>query len=250
VRRWRELRPPDWNEGYLIFQTLVGAWPLELERLEAYVEKALREAKINTNWVDPDLDYERRVRDWCRGLYSNRAFIEELEAFAERAAGAGERSALGQTLLKLTSRGVPDIYQGDELWALSLVDPDNRRPVDWDRRRDALAELRAGAAPERATIKLFLIERALALRARRPEAFDGAYTPLPAGEDCCAYLRGGDVLAATALRPDGYAARLEPPAGRWRNLLTDEELDLRGAVPFERLALPDWGVALLERVGG
>jgi (1->4)-alpha-D-glucan 1-alpha-D-glucosylmutase len=252
VRRWRELEPPSWNEGYLIFQTLVGAWPLELERLEAYVEKALREAKVNTSWVDPDLGYERRVRDWCRGLYANREFLDELEQFAERVAHAGERSALGQTLLKLTSPGVPDIYQGDELWALSLVDPDNRRPVDWDRRREALAELRAGAAPERETIKLYLIERALALRARRTEAFDGAYTPLAAGEACCAYLRGDPpaVLAATAVRPDGHAARLDVPAGRWRNVLTAEELELRGRVPFERLAMPDWGVALLERVDG
>jgi (1->4)-alpha-D-glucan 1-alpha-D-glucosylmutase len=250
VRRWRELCPPDWNEAYLIFQTLVGAWPLELERLETYVEKALREAKVNTNWVEPNLEYEGLVRDWCRGLYSNRAFVEELEAFAERVARAGERSALGQTLLKLTCPGVPDIYQGDELWALSLVDPDNRRPVDWDRRREALAELRAGAEPDRGTIKLFLIERALALRARRPEAFAGTYSPLQAGEDCCAYLRGGDVLAATAVRPDGAAARFEVPAGRWRNVLTGEELDLRGEVPFERLAMSDWGVALLERVDG
>jgi (1->4)-alpha-D-glucan 1-alpha-D-glucosylmutase len=250
VRRWRELRPPDWNEGYLIFQTLVGAWPLELERLETYVEKALREAKVNTNWVEPNGEYEGLVRDWCRGLYSNRAFVDELEAFAERVARAGERSALGQTLLKLTCPGVPDIYQGDELWALSLVDPDNRRPVDWDRRREALAELRAGAEPDRGTIKLFLIERALALRARRPEAFAGTYSPLPAGEDCCAYLRGGDVLAATAVRPDGAAARFEVPAGRWRNVLTGEELDLGGEVPFERLAMSDWGVALLERVDG
>jgi (1->4)-alpha-D-glucan 1-alpha-D-glucosylmutase len=207
---------------------------------------------VNTSWVDPDLGYERRVRDWCRGLYANRAFLDELEQFAERVAHAGERSALGQTLLKLTSPGVPDIYQGDELWALSLVDPDNRRPVDWDRRREALAELRAGAAPERETIKLYLIERALALRARRTEAFDGAYTPLAAGEACCAYLRGDPpaVLAATAVRPDGHAARLDVPAGRWRNVLTAEELELRGRVPFERLAMPDWGVALAERVDG
>jgi (1->4)-alpha-D-glucan 1-alpha-D-glucosylmutase len=250
VGRWRQLEPPDWNEGYLIFQTLVGAWPLELERLEAYVQKALREAKVNTNWVTPDLGYERRVRDWCRGLYSNRAFLDELEVFVDRVARVGERSALGQTLLKLTAPGVPDIYQGDELWALSLVDPDNRRPVDWDRRREALRELRAGAAPGRETIKLFLIERGLALRARRPEVFAGSYTPLHAGEDCCAYLRGGEVLAATAIRPSGYSARLEFPAGRWRNVLTGDELDVRPPVPFERLAMHDWGVALLERVAG
>jgi (1->4)-alpha-D-glucan 1-alpha-D-glucosylmutase len=253
---WRALVPaeggPSWNEAYLIFQTLLGAWPLELERLEAYVEKALREAKQNTNWVEPDDGYERSVRDWCRGLYANRAFLDELEAFAERVAREGERAALGQTLLKLTAPGVPDVYQGDELWALSLVDPDNRRPVDWARRREALAELRAGAEPTRETIKLFLIRRALELRSRRPEAFaSGGYTPVAAGERCCAYVRGSSILAATATRDRGEGTELELPAeatGRWRDVLTGAELDLRGRVSLERLSFGDWPVALLERV--
>jgi (1->4)-alpha-D-glucan 1-alpha-D-glucosylmutase len=278
VERWRVLvpeeGPPSWSEAYLIFQTVVGAWPLELERLEAYVEKALREAKLNTNWVDPDDQYERGVRDWCRGLYSNGAFMDVLESFAERVAREGERSALGQTLLKLTVPGVPDVYQGDELWALSLVDPDNRRPVDWDRRREALAELRAGAPPTRETIKLFLIERALSLRARRPEAFAGGYTPVAAGERCCAFLRGGpaasggaapgreaaslgreaaspSVLAATAIRFSIEGIELDIPpsaAGRWCDVLTGAELDLRGRVPLERISFGEWPVALLESV--
>jgi (1->4)-alpha-D-glucan 1-alpha-D-glucosylmutase len=268
VERWRELvpseGPPTWNEAYLIFQTLVGAWPLELERLEAYVEKALREAKLHTNWVDPDVAYEHSVRDWCRSLYANRAFLSDFEPFVERVGRAGERSALGQTLLKLTAPGVPDVYQGDELWALSLVDPDNRRPVDWERRRSVLSALRGGAAPERETIKLLLIERALALRARRPEAFAGGYRPLEAGEGCCASLRGGEmahaepaggppsVLAATAVREDATGAVLHLPeeaAGRWRDVLGGGELELRGRVPLERLAFGDWSLALLERVG-
>ncbi|HEV2874417.1 MAG TPA: malto-oligosyltrehalose synthase [Thermoleophilaceae bacterium] len=255
VSRWRALRPkegpPAWTEAYLILQTLVGAWPLELERLEPYVEKALREAKLNTNWVEPDDDYERSVRDWCRALYSNRAFLDELERFAERAAREGERSALGQTLLKLTAPGVPDVYQGDELWALSLVDPDNRRPVDWGRRREALAELRAGAEPSRETIKLFLIHRALALRARRPEAFAGGYTPVVAGERCCAFLREKAVLAATVIRSSTDGIELDLPeaaAGRWRDVLSGAELDLRGRVPLERISFGDWPVALLERL--
>ena len=252
---WRALVPaeggPSWNEAYLIFQTMVGAWPLELERLEAYVEKALREAKLNTNWVKPDEAYERSVRDWCRALYSNRNFLDELERFAEEVAIEGERSSLGQTLLKLTAPGVPDVYQGDELWALSLVDPDNRRPVDWKRRREALAELRAGAEPTRETIKLFLIHRALELRARRPEAFAGWYTPVPAGERCCAFLRGGSVLAATAIRQSSEGVGIGLPgsaAGRWRDVLTGAELDLAGRVPLERIAFGDWPVALLERL--
>jgi (1->4)-alpha-D-glucan 1-alpha-D-glucosylmutase len=255
VERWRALVPvegaPTWSEAYLIFQTLVGAWPLELKRLEAYVEKALREAKQSTNWVKPDEEYERAVRDWCRALYSNRGFLDELERFAERVAIDGERSALGQTLLKLTAPGVPDVYQGDELWALSLVDPDNRRPVDWKRRREALAELRAGAEPTRETIKLFLIHRALELRARRPEAFAGGYAPLEAGERCCAFLRDSSVLAATAIRQSSEGVELGLPAsavGRWRDVLTGAELDLGGSVPLERISFGGWPVALLERM--
>ena len=99
--------------------------------------------------------------------------------------------------------GVPDIYQGDELLALSLVDPDNRRPVDWARRRELLEQIRRGAAPDDETRKLWLIVRALTLRAHRPEAFAGAYTPLEAGPDACAFLREDTVLVAAALRGDG-----------------------------------------------
>jgi (1->4)-alpha-D-glucan 1-alpha-D-glucosylmutase len=232
----------------------------------------LREAKQSTNWVKPDEEYERAVRDWCRALYSNRGFLDELERFAERVAREGEQSALGQTLLKLTAPGVPDVYQGDEVWALSLVDPDNRRPVDWDHRREALAELRAGAPPTRETIKLFLIHRALELRGRRPEAFAGGYTPVAAGERCCAFLRGGPrpgaaaasgaapspgaaaspaVLAATGVRSGIAAIELDLPAsasGRWRDVLSGAELDLSGRVPLERISFGDWPVALLERI--
>ncbi len=198
VRRWleltRELEGPDEVERYLVFQTLVGAWPLERERLEAYMEKALREAKRTTSWVQPDEAHEARVMAFCRGLYEHEPFRADFEPLA----AAGERSALGQLLLKLTVPGLPDIYNGDELLDLSLVDPDNRRPVDWEARREALAALRRGEPVEP---KLLVIERALALRARRPAAFAGAYTPVEAGEDVCAFTRGEDeVLVAVPLR--------------------------------------------------
>jgi (1->4)-alpha-D-glucan 1-alpha-D-glucosylmutase len=250
VLRWLALcEPPSVNEAYLVLQTLVGAWPLSLERLEAYVVKALREAKVSTNWVDPDLAWEESAVAYCRRLYEHRAFLESFTPFAERLARAGERSALGQTLLKLTAPGVPDIYQGDELWALSLVDPDNRRPIEWNRHRAALAELRGGAEPTPETVKLFVIERGLALRARRPRAFADGYRAVEAGEACCAYLRGADVLAATALRDCDDTRLALPPgtAGLWRNVLTDAEVELRGSTPLDQIALPGWNVALLER---
>jgi (1->4)-alpha-D-glucan 1-alpha-D-glucosylmutase len=223
VRGWRKLcaplradGAPDAIEEYTIFQTLAGAWPLPAERLCAYMEKALREAKRNTSWVEPDASWEARVLAYCRGLYEHAPFLAAFEPFAARVAAVGELHALRQTALKLTVPGVPDVYQGDELVALSLVDPDNRRPVDWARRRELLAALRDPAdADER---KLWLIRELLALRARRPEAFaESSYTPLDAGPDAVAFVRGDDVVVALPIREGGLdTLALELPPGPWR----------------------------------
>jgi (1->4)-alpha-D-glucan 1-alpha-D-glucosylmutase len=247
VRRWlatsRVLTTggaPDRVEQYLIFQTIAAAWPIEPERLIAYMEKALREAKRTTSWIEPNEQHEAAVARFVRALYEHRDFRRDFDAFAADLAEAGDRAALGQLLLKLTSPGVPDIYQGDELLSLSLVDPDNRRPVDWAARREALTEVLAGAAVPH---KLFLIQRALALRARRPEAFTGAYTPVEAGPDAIAYTRGGVVMTAARLRGDG-ARTVSLPDGNWRDVLGDRSLS-------GRLSIADLtgelGIALLER---
>jgi (1->4)-alpha-D-glucan 1-alpha-D-glucosylmutase len=251
VRRWFEacspLQGPDAVERYFIFQTLVGSWPIDADRLTAYMEKALREAKRNTSWIEPNTAYEERVKWFCRALYDHRTFLSDFEPFARRVAEAGDRAALGQLLLKLTVPGVPDIYQGDELLALSLVDPDNRRPVDWARRRALLAEVRHGAPPTPETRKLWLIVRALTLRAHRPDAFAGSYTPLAAGDDACAFLRGDTVLAATALRAGAPAGTIDVPPGSWRDVLGGGERRLGGRVPVAEL-VGDHGIALHEKV--
>jgi (1->4)-alpha-D-glucan 1-alpha-D-glucosylmutase len=192
----------DQNEAYLILQTVVGAWPLDSDRLGQYLEKALREAKVNTNWIDQDREWEEGAKRFAAGLLDD----EELGAYAQRLARQGDRVSLGMTLLKLTSPGVPDIYQGDELPFLALVDPDNRRQVDWELRRRLLA---SGEPPA----KLDLIRRTLALRERRPAAFGSTYEPVEAGEHVCAFLRGGEVLVAVAVRGDLAAFR--PPSGTW-----------------------------------
>jgi (1->4)-alpha-D-glucan 1-alpha-D-glucosylmutase len=255
VRRWYELTSdlvergaPDAHERYLIFQTLVAVWPIAPERLDGYIEKALREAKRNTNWVDQDHDWEQRVKAFARALPGHEPFLEDFEPFCARVAAAGERSALGQLLLKLTVPGVPDIYQGDELIDLSLVDPDNRRPIDWDARRTALAALRGGEEPSRETMKLHVISRALELRARRPEAFAGAYDRVAAGAAALAFTRGdgADVLVVAVLREPGLGAAIDVPAGRWRDVVTGREHELDGPTTVERLVGPD-GIALLER---
>ena len=210
---WRALDDP--HEDELLWQTLVGAWPVEPERIEIYLEKALREAKRNTNWIDPDLEHERRVKEAARRAIEFPP--DGFEAFAGRVAAEGRRISLGMTLLKLTLPGLPDLYQGDELESLNLVDPDNRRPVDWDARRRALEDPPA---------KLQVVLASLALRARRSL---GEYRPLAAGEDVCAFLRGDDVAVVVPLRAK-IAPEADLPGGGWRALLDP--------------ALP---VALLER---
>jgi (1->4)-alpha-D-glucan 1-alpha-D-glucosylmutase len=223
---------PDPHSGFLVLQTLLGAHPVEpLDRLDGYLEKALREAKLRTNWVDQDTDYEDRVKRWARGLLADDGFRRDFDPLCERVRRAGARSALGQLLLKLTAPGLPDVYGGDELEYLALVDPDNRRPVDFGARRRALAEPR----PEP---KLHLIREALALRARRPDVFTGAYEALDAGDGVCAYLRGdgGDVLVCIPVA-EGAAPRLPGLPGRWRDVLTGDEVR----------TIDPTGLALLER---
>jgi (1->4)-alpha-D-glucan 1-alpha-D-glucosylmutase len=202
------------------------------------MQKALREAKVNTAWVEPNERHERAVGEAIDRFYD--APPGGFEEFAARVAEEGRRVALAQTLLKLTSPGVPDIYQGDELESLNLVDPDNRRPVDWNARRLALAD-----SPP----KLRLIRDTLAVRARRPHAFAGEYEPLDMGPDACAFYRGDrEVLIAVPLRRSGHEALL-PGVGRWRGPVTGREFDLRGG---ERLGdlLDAFPVLLLERATG
>jgi (1->4)-alpha-D-glucan 1-alpha-D-glucosylmutase len=161
----------DPNDAYLCLQTVVGAWPITPERIEEYLEKALREGKRTSNWLEPDEAAERRVKDYAKALLQN----ADVERFVERIRPLGEQISLGMLALKLTSPGVPDIYQGDELEALWLVDPDNRRPVDWVERRRAL---------EHPPPKLKLILEALAL------PLGDTYEPLDRGPDVVAFRRG------------------------------------------------------------
>jgi (1->4)-alpha-D-glucan 1-alpha-D-glucosylmutase len=198
VRRWHALTGgmDDPNEEYLLWQTLVGAWPIVPGRLELYLEKALREAKRTTSWIEPDEAHERRVKDFVRSLYSNQELLDDFEPFAARVAKAGEHAALGALLLRLTSPGLPDLYQGDALWSLNLVDPDNRRPIDWTTQASVLRE----PAPTHRTQKAHLLRRVLHLRMERPEAFAGGYEPLDLGPDRVGFVRGGAIRVVVPLR--------------------------------------------------
>jgi (1->4)-alpha-D-glucan 1-alpha-D-glucosylmutase len=255
VRLWLELTDPlradgapDDLERYFLFQTLVGAWPIELDRIQGYMDKALREAKRNSNWVDQNAEWEQSVLDFCRELYAFESFLADFEPFVSRVAALGDRISLGMLALKLTAPGVPDIYQGDELAFRALVDPDNRRPVDWDWYRAMLSRLQGGSPPDAATRKLWLTSRLLQLRIRHPLAFQSDYQPLDAGESTVAFLRGGQVLAVVATRPragDGSLAGVSP--GPWRDVLTGRVQTLGDSVALADIVGP-LGIAVLERL--
>jgi (1->4)-alpha-D-glucan 1-alpha-D-glucosylmutase len=258
VRGWFErhsrhwgAEPPDRNIEYLFYQTLVGAWPIEPERVKAYMEKAAREAKARTSWTSPQTAYEAALQGFVDAVLADETFRRELESFVATVRDAGRTSSLAQVLLKLTCPGVPDIYQGTELWDLSLVDPDNRRPVDFARRQRLLGELegmpvaRVMERADEGLPKLWVITRALALRRGRPAPFgpDGAYTPLavegPAADHAVAFSRG--VLK----RRGGWGdTRVLLPAGAWRNELTGEDV-AGGPAPLGPM-LARFPVALLS----
>jgi (1->4)-alpha-D-glucan 1-alpha-D-glucosylmutase len=237
---------PDDTERYFIFQTLAGAWPIEPERIGQYMEKALREAKRNTNWVDQDTEWEGAVARFCRELYGHDEFRASLDEFVRELEFAGERIALGTVTLKLTSPGVPDIYQGDEMPVRALVDPDNRRPVDWQWNETMLNRLAGGAQPDAETRKLWLTTLLLGLRVRRPEAFAGSYTSVDAADDTVVYVRGGEVLVGVGIRPGVPSGTLRGISGRWRDALYGDERDLGDEVPLASL-LDEYGIAVLER---
>ncbi|MFI5329270.1 MAG: malto-oligosyltrehalose synthase, partial [Candidatus Rokuibacteriota bacterium] len=270
---------PGANTEYLIYQTLVGAWPIDAERLRAYVLKATREAKSHSSWINPNARYDETLARFVDAILDparSSRFLDDFTTFQARVAHFGALNSLAQTLVKITAPGVPDLYQGTELWDLSLVDPDNRRPVDWSLRRRLLAELGAAiaAAGDRAAlaqelvktredgrVKMYLIREALALRARRQALYErGDYRPLEVrgawAEHVCAFARTAEGGAAVTVIPRLLARRgpdtlphglgywadtwLEIPvdlAGRYTNVLTGEALQTTAAGGGEGLPL-------------
>jgi (1->4)-alpha-D-glucan 1-alpha-D-glucosylmutase len=259
--------PPDHNDEYLLYQLLVGAWPVEFvgvdaldpeglaafaNRVEGALIKSVREAKVHSSWAAPNDAYEEPLKSFlrdCLDASRSNPFLESFRAFEIRIARLGMLNGLAQTLLKLTVPGVPDLYQGTDLWDLSLVDPDNRRPIDYGERRRLLAELeKSTPAPaaisgwldhwQDGLVKLALISRTLALRTSHPAIFaEGAYEPLEVAgtreNNLCAFARRRGSESVVVAVPRLVAAldaapgwgdtiiRLPPAsAQRWRNALT------------------------------
>jgi (1->4)-alpha-D-glucan 1-alpha-D-glucosylmutase len=298
VRRWRRLlarhRPqvrrgaaPDAATEWLIFQTILGVWPAEAtghdaaaavkDRVVEYMVKANREAKVRTSWTSPDDAYERAVESYIAAALEHETFVTEMAAFAGRIALAGYCNALSRLLVHLTAPGTPDIYQGDEMWNVALVDPDNRRPVDFATRRAALDRLDATAASGDTAplcadmlrtvadgrLKMHVTRTALRLRRETPALFPrGTYTALDArGEKqqhALAFSRAAEgvtVVTAVTRLPGGLSGPVGIPTGlawgasefifprsdaphRWRCALTGLTVEAREA---------EGGAALLAR---
>ena len=201
--------------GYFLAQTLVGTGPIERARMHAYAEKAMREASDGTTWTSPEASYEAAVHAAVDGAYDNPRLRAPWEQLDQLITAPGWSNSLGQKLIQLTMPGVPDVYQGTELWEDSLVDPDNRRPVDFAERMRLLESLGDGppAIDETGAAKLWVTRQALRLRRSRPECFSG-YRAIeasgPAQHHLIGFDRGGAIALATRL-PVGLAA-----AGGWR----------------------------------
>jgi (1->4)-alpha-D-glucan 1-alpha-D-glucosylmutase len=247
------LGDPDFES--LLWQTAVGAWPIARERLHAYAETAARAAATSTTWAEPNLVFEDRMHAVIDAMYDDDYLSETLTDFATEITPAGWSNSLGQKLVQLTMPGVPDVYQGSELWDNWLVDPDNRRPVDFAERADLLGDLDAGMLPPvdaTGAAKLLVTSRALRLRRDRPDLFTG-YTPVrasgPNAQHVVAFDRGGAVTVVTRLpvrlaMAGGWTAddRLDLHDGPWRDALTGAS----GARDIAKL-LGRYPVALLAR---
>ncbi len=222
-------RAPDRHAEYLLYQTLIGAWPIGADRAWAYLLKASREAKLHTSWSEPNEPYESGLKEFCEAILASADFLVRLEAFVEPLIMPGRINSLAQTLIQLTAPGIPDIYQGSELWDLSLVDPDNRRPVNYDARRQLLAGMGDGIPHQwkSGMPKLWMIQRVLQIRRDHAAEFRGAYQPVSAGGTRLGHLftyqRGGSVLVAVprftlTLDGDWGDTVLPLPPGAWENI--------------------------------
>ncbi|WP_261556913.1 malto-oligosyltrehalose synthase [Frankia tisae] len=261
---------PDRPTAYFLLQTLVGAWPLPTERATQYMLKAVREAKVYTSWTDQDPAYEAALTNYIESVLEDEEFLAVLTGYVGTLVELGRQNSLAQKLLQLTVPGVPDLYQGQELWDLSLVDPDNRRPVNYGDRTKLLAELgvepgvdtgtprRPPVLDDSGAAKLLVVTRTLRTRREHPEWFGdrATYRPLwasgSAAENVVAFARSESVVTVAPRlvlglrRGGGWRDTTIPlPEGRWTDVLTGRRHD--GGTAYVLRLLRDFPVSLLVR---
>lgn len=254
---------PDAKLEYGLWQNLVGAWPISRERMGAFLEKAMRESKMHSSWRSPHEGYEAAAQAYLDAIFADQELCEEISAFVESLSHGAYANALHQVVLKTMCPGVPDVYQGTELWDYSLVDPDNRRPVDYGARKRMLVELEGiqaealWRARENGAVKMHVLRECLALRHRYPECFDtrGEYCELEAtgtqADAILAFSRGASIIVALgrwSMKHHGHweTTTLALPPGGWNNVLTREG-PFEGTVDLATLMGPLPAV-VLERV--
>ncbi|HLX37130.1 MAG TPA: hypothetical protein VKR29_04990, partial [Candidatus Binataceae bacterium] len=276
IKRWYQMNAaarkqieedevPDPNEEYLLYQTLIGIWPNEpldgnrddfILRVQQYMNKAVKEAKVHTSWMNVNEEHDRALSEFLAGILTKgHQFVADIAEFHSHIARAGMLNSLAQTLLKITLPGAPDLYQGTELWTLSLVDPDNRRPVDFACRRAMLAKIREGARRDplatlnhlikdmrSGAIKMYLINRALEFRREHQDLFmRGDYVPLNvAGERadhvlafartykdkraivmCGRFFMSLPAAEGQPVDPNAWRGTFVEPEGNWPASMTD-----------------------------
>lgn len=247
---------PEPRIGYLLWQSFAGVGFIERERMHSYAEKAMRESGLVTNWVDPDNEFETQVHALVDRAYDDPSIRMPLTGFIERIRPYGWTNSLSQKLIQLTVPGVPDLYQGTELWEDTLVDPDNRRPVEFSDRQSLLAQLDAATGPPpidaSARAKLWIVSRALRLRRDRPELFTGyraIHAHGPSAQHAVAFDRGGAITVATRLpvaldRAGGWADTVLPLEHAMTDVLTGRRCNPRVEL---RALFRHYPVALLIR---
>lgn len=244
LNRWAQMNSkhkkndwPDRNTEYFVYQSMIGAWPIGTDRLLPYAQKAIREAKQQTNWLSPNKEFEEVTAAFIEAIYKDKCFLKDFGGFVAPLIEPGRINSLAQLLLKLTSPGIPDTYQGTELWDLSLVDPDNRRSVDYGLRRRLLSEIphlqveEVWRRVDEGLPKMWTFYHAVRVRREFSDAFgrEGVYRPLRAkgqkSEHAVAYMRGDTVVAVAPRLVMKLAANwadttLEIPSGKWIDRLS------------------------------
>ncbi len=254
---------PDPDTEHFLLQNLVGAWPISQERMREFALKAMREAKHFTSWHRIHEDYENAVMKYLEALYHDSGVLAEIDEFVNTIADSGYRNSLSQVLLKMLAPGVPDIYQGTELWDFSLVDPDNRRPVDFDKRKSWLSELTQSDITELwekrfdGRLKLSITTSLLKLRARQLESLTGGYSPLeataPSTDRVIAFRRGERVIGiATRFwqnsRDELNSLDFKLPPGAWHNIFTHQRFSQERTTVGQLLGpLPIAALELMEK---